>query len=167
MNPATFLGKFICGLCAITGIFILTLPIPIVVTRWVHTGRPHSLLSIAITPLWLSFASCYKNTLWRNEISMKKRMLSSYTAREHKLAEKRNLFPDLAGAGGFYIPKTKQEEEDTEEEQTEMSVVLTPSVTEEKFTVAGALQSRLSTETCFLAEGTVQERRCLAQHTDV
>ena len=34
MNPATFLGKFICGLCAITGIFILTLPIPIVVTRW-------------------------------------------------------------------------------------------------------------------------------------
>ena len=35
MNPATFLGKFICGLCAITGIFILTLPIPIVVTRWV------------------------------------------------------------------------------------------------------------------------------------
>ena len=35
MNPATFLGKFICGLCAITGIFILTLPIPIVVTRCV------------------------------------------------------------------------------------------------------------------------------------
>ena len=129
-------------------------------TYWAATQPP-------ITTLWLSFASCYKNTLWRNEISMKKRMLSSYTAREHKLAEKRNLFPDLAGAGGFYIPKTKQEEEDTEEEQTEMSVVLTPSVTEEKFTVAGALQSRLSTETCFLAEGTVQERKCLAQHTDV
>ena len=39
MNPATFLGKFICGLCAITGIFILTLPIPIVVTRWVNTYK--------------------------------------------------------------------------------------------------------------------------------
>merc|ERR1712062_349252 len=79
ITPVTFFGKFICGMCAVTGIFILTLPIPIVVT---------------------SFASCYKNRLWRNEIS----------------TEKRNLFPDLAGAGGFYIPKTKQEEEDTEEE---------------------------------------------------
>ena len=99
---------------------------------------------------------------------MKKRMISSYSSREHKLTEKRNLFPDLAGAGGFYIPKTKQEEEtETEEEQTEMSVVMTPSATEEMFTVAGTLQSRLSTETCFLAEGSVQERRCLVQHTDV
>ena len=99
---------------------------------------------------------------------MKKRLISSYTTREHKLSEKRNLFPDLAGAGGFYIPKTKQEEEtETEEEQTEMSVVMTPSTNEEMFGVAGGLQSRLSTETCFLAEGSVQERRCLVQHTDV
>ena len=102
---------------------------------------------------------------------MKKRMISSYSTREHKLTEKRNLFPDLAGAGGFYIPKTKQEEEEeeTEEEQTEMSVVMTPSAStnEEMFSLAGPLQSRLSTETSFLAEGTVQERRCLVQHTDV
>ena len=99
---------------------------------------------------------------------MKKRMISSYSSREHKLTEKRNLFPDLAGAGGFYIPKTKQEEEEeeTEEEQTEMSL-LTPSTNEEMMSVAGALQSRLSTETCFLAEGTVQERRSLVQHTEV
>ena len=97
-------------------------------------------------------------------------MISSYSSREHKLTEKRNLFPDLAGAGGFYIPKTKQEEEEeeeeTEEEQTEMSL-LTPSTNEEMMSVAGALQSRLSTETCFLAEGTVQERRSLLQHTEV
>ena len=101
---------------------------------------------------------------------MKKRMISSYSTREHKLSEKRNLFPDLAGAGGFYIPKTKEEEEEeTEEEQTEMTVVMTPSAStnEEMFSMAGALQSRLSTETCFLAEGTVQERKCLVQHTDV
>ena len=98
---------------------------------------------------------------------MKKRMISSYSSREHKLTEKRNLFPDLAGPGGFYIPKTKQEEEEeTEEEQTEMSL-LTPSTNEEMMSVAGALQSRLSTETCFLAEGTVQERRSLVQHTEV
>ena len=100
---------------------------------------------------------------------MKKRMISSYSTREHKLTEKRNLFPDLAGAGGFYIPKTKQEEEETEEEQTEMSVVMTPSAStnEEMFRVAGALPSRLSTETCFLAEGIVEERKCHVQHTDV
>ena len=38
-TPVTFLGKLICGMCAITGIFILTLPIPIVVTRWTHLIR--------------------------------------------------------------------------------------------------------------------------------
>ena len=35
----TFMGKFVCGLCALCGVFILTLPIPIVVS---------------------SFAMCYK-----------------------------------------------------------------------------------------------------------
>ena len=39
-NPETFLGKVVGGLCALVGIFILTLPIPIVVN---------------------SFASYYKN----------------------------------------------------------------------------------------------------------
>ena len=37
------------GLCALCGIFILTLPIPIVVN---------------------SFASYYKNRLWRNEVNL-------------------------------------------------------------------------------------------------
>ena len=40
------------GFCALLGVFIMTLPIPIVVN---------------------SFASYYKNRLWRNEVSMKKR----------------------------------------------------------------------------------------------
>ena len=47
-NPETFMGKVIGGLCALVGIFILTLPIPIVVN---------------------SFASYYKNRLWRNEVA--------------------------------------------------------------------------------------------------
>lgn len=34
LSPSTFPGKLIGGLCALCGIFILTLPIPIVVNRW-------------------------------------------------------------------------------------------------------------------------------------
>ena len=41
------LGKIIGGFCALSGVFILTLPIPIVVN---------------------SFAPFYKNRLWRNEV---------------------------------------------------------------------------------------------------
>merc|ERR1719245_1042315 len=52
LSPSTFPGKLIGGLCALGGIFILTLPIPIVVN---------------------SFASYYKNRLWRNEVAHKKR----------------------------------------------------------------------------------------------
>ena len=47
-NPETFMGKVVGGLCALMGVFILTLPIPIVVN---------------------SFASYYKNRLWRNEVA--------------------------------------------------------------------------------------------------
>ena len=83
MTPVTFLGKLICGMCAITGIFILTLPIPIVVT---------------------SFASCYKNRLWRNQIANKKRIIDK-DLRPGMGTEKRNMFADLAGQGGFYINK--------------------------------------------------------------
>lgn len=50
-NPETFIGKVIGGLCALVGVFILTLPIPIVVN---------------------SFAGYYKNRLWRNEVAHKK-----------------------------------------------------------------------------------------------
>ena len=59
-NPVTFLGKFVGGLCALAGIFILTLPIPIVVN---------------------SFGSYYKNRLWRNEVALR---------RAEKLAEQRH-----------------------------------------------------------------------------
>ena len=51
LNPKTFFGKFVGGFCALSGVFILTLPIPIVVN---------------------SFASFYKNRLWRNEVELRK-----------------------------------------------------------------------------------------------
>ena len=37
LSPSTFPGKLIGGLCALCGIFILTLPIPIVVNRYDST----------------------------------------------------------------------------------------------------------------------------------
>ena len=102
ITPVTFFGKFICGMCAVTGIFILTLPIPIVVT---------------------SFASCYKNRLWRNEISMKKRIISSQNKTDRR-TDKRNLFADLAGQGGFYI---NQHNRDDDQESDTSVMSLTPS----------------------------------------
>ena len=76
-NPETFMGKVVGGLCALVGIFILTLPIPIVVN---------------------SFASYYKNRLWRNEVAHK---------RAEKLAEQERSIllkqtarpPPLPGSG--------------------------------------------------------------------
>ena len=47
------MGQLFGGLCALVGVFTLTLPIPIVVN---------------------SFAGCYKNRLWRNEVAQKKRL---------------------------------------------------------------------------------------------
>ena len=57
LNPETLLGKIIGGCCALSGVFILTLPIPIVVS---------------------SFAQCYKRKLWRNEIATRRRMAHKY-----------------------------------------------------------------------------------------
>ena len=48
-SPSSITGKAIGGLCALIGVFILTLPVPIVVN---------------------SFASYYKNRLWRNEVKI-------------------------------------------------------------------------------------------------
>ena len=52
INFRTLFGKFVGGLCALSGIFILTLPIPIVVN---------------------SFGNFYKNRLWRSEVELKRR----------------------------------------------------------------------------------------------
>ncbi|TRY71529.1 hypothetical protein TCAL_11941 [Tigriopus californicus] len=65
-SPRTFMGKVIGGLCALVGIFILTLPIPIVVN---------------------SFASYYKNRLWRNEVSHRRAEKLEEQERKIKQAE--------------------------------------------------------------------------------
>ena len=49
--PSTRFGQIVGALCAMSGVFILALPIPIIVS---------------------SFANSYKNTMWRNEIAVKK-----------------------------------------------------------------------------------------------
>ena len=69
-NPETFLGKVVGGLCALVGIFILTLPIPIVVN---------------------SFASYYKNRLWRNEVAHR---------RAEKLAQHQFQLEQMKNGGG-------------------------------------------------------------------
>ena len=74
LQPDTFLGKLACGLCALCGIFIITLPIPIVVS---------------------SFAVCYRSKLWRNEIATRKRL-----ARGNKSSKEDILF-NLATSSGM------------------------------------------------------------------
>ena len=70
LNPKTLLGKVIGGFCALSGVFILTLPIPIVVN---------------------SFAVFYKNRLWRNEVEHKKRERTMQLAAELRAAQKFHL----------------------------------------------------------------------------
>ena len=50
-GPTTVLGQILAGLCAVAGVFILALPVPIVVN---------------------SFASCYKTQMWRNEVAQRR-----------------------------------------------------------------------------------------------
>ena len=64
-GPASTAGKIIGGICAILGVFILSLPIPIVVN---------------------SFANCYKNRVWRNEVGQK---------RAQKLEQQKNYLKNL------------------------------------------------------------------------
>ena len=58
-TPQSITGKAIGGFCAIVGVFILTLPVPIVVN---------------------SFASYYKNRLWRNEVAHKRTVRAAQQA---------------------------------------------------------------------------------------
>ena len=69
-------GKLIGGFCALSGTFILTLPIPIVVN---------------------SFAGYYKNRLWRNEVAQKKRERAMAQATEAREMQKLYLVQAMAG----------------------------------------------------------------------
>ena len=59
------------GCCALSGVFILTLPIPIVVN---------------------SFASFYRNRLWRNEVAQRKREITLQIANDLKSGRHKNFF---------------------------------------------------------------------------
>ena len=67
----TFFGRLIGGVCTPTGLFILTLPIPIVVN---------------------SFASFYRNRLWRNEVAQRKREITLQIANDLKSGRHKNFF---------------------------------------------------------------------------
>merc|ERR1712037_896410 len=76
-TPQSIAGKAIGGFCAIVGVFILTLPVPIVVN---------------------SFASYYKNRLWRNEVAYKKRERAQ-KRKEMEVLMKNNLLNILTVPG--------------------------------------------------------------------
>lgn len=78
LNPKTMLGKLVGGFCALSGVFILTLPIPIVVN---------------------SFAMYYKNRLWRTEVAHKKRERTRQQATELKEMQKFLLIKAMAAPG--------------------------------------------------------------------
>merc|ERR1719397_1235235 len=79
LNPTTLLGKLIGGFCALSGVFILTLPIPIVVN---------------------SFAQFYKNRLWRNEVEHKKKERIKQIAADRRTAQKFFLIQAMVNAAG-------------------------------------------------------------------
>ena len=90
ITPDTFWGKLIFGMCAIAGIFIIYLPIPIVVT---------------------GFASCYRNKLQRNKIALKKR-LRNQKMKEDKMAEdKKKLFGYFTNVGIYMTQPNPLSEE--------------------------------------------------------
>ena len=73
INFRTLFGKFVGGLCALSGIFILTLPIPIVVN---------------------SFGNFYKNRLWRSEVELKRRERMRLRSSEKRELEKQQFIEE-------------------------------------------------------------------------
>ena len=56
---------------------------------------------------------------WAQYSSLIGQVTTGYSQKDHRLQEKRNLFPELAGAGGLYIQKRSAAEDITEEEEEE------------------------------------------------
>ena len=61
--PSSVIGRSIGGFCAFAGVFILTLPIPIVVNV---------------------FSSCYKGKIWRIEMANKRKVKSAKQTKRGK-----------------------------------------------------------------------------------
>ena len=73
-QPTSTFGKFFGGVCPIMGIFILSLPVPIIVN---------------------SFVSCYRNRIWRTEVRQKKEERMSEKRKSDILHTKQNLVKNL------------------------------------------------------------------------
>ena len=70
----TTMGQILCGLCAMCGMMIITVPIPMLVS---------------------SFAITYKSKLWRTKISTKRRLMQG------KVPKKTNILLNLASSSGM------------------------------------------------------------------
>ena len=70
----TTMGQILCGLCAMCGMMIITVPIPMLVS---------------------SFAVTYKSKLWRTKISTKRRLMQG------KVPKKTNILLNLASSSGM------------------------------------------------------------------
>ena len=69
--PTTNFGQLVGGCCALMGVFIISLPIPIVVN---------------------SFARCYNNQLWRGEVSQRRRVLINEMKRKQMIDKAKARF---------------------------------------------------------------------------
>jgi hypothetical protein len=90
--PSTNFGQLIAGCCAVMGVFIITLPIPIVVN---------------------SFARCYNNQLWRGEVSQRRMVLINEMKRKRMVQKGMGRLIDCTSNMIFlssFVPKDEKEE---------------------------------------------------------
>ena len=76
-QPTSPFGVFFGGLCPIIGVFILSLPVPIVVN---------------------SFVTCYRNRIWRTEVRQKKEERMTDRRKSNILHHQQNFVKNLIGA---------------------------------------------------------------------
>jgi len=76
-QPTSSFGVFFGGICPIIGVFILSLPVPIVVN---------------------SFVTCYRNRIWRTEVRQKKEERLSERRKSDMLLMQQNFVKNLIGA---------------------------------------------------------------------
>ena len=75
-QPTSSFGVFFGGLCPIIGVFILSLPVPIVVN---------------------SFVTCYRNRIWRDEVRQKKDERMAERRKSDMLHIQQNFVKNLIG----------------------------------------------------------------------
>ena len=125
----SFFGKFIAGFCALSGVFILTLPIPIVVN---------------------SFANFYKNRLWRNEVELRKQERLRLKAIQERQVQKYQFIEVkiLCRMDGFYTIILQLMAKTVGFDQTTRNEDSREVETEENFKEAWSINSTRSAVQC-------------------